>query len=104
MCNTRKLAAIALACCDTVFPPNPQKTKQTPWNDSQRQTIRKLQQKRFLKKLAGEKLRNRKLEGGGGGGEVARDFNNNSDRRIDGTSERRRQAVLMRWERERGRR
>jgi len=61
MCNTRKLAAIALACCEAVFPPNPQKTKQTPWNDSHRQTIPKRRQKRFLKKLAGEKLRNRKL-------------------------------------------
>jgi hypothetical protein len=36
---------------------------------------------------------------------VARDFNNSSDRRIDGIPERRRrQAVLVRWERERGRR
>jgi hypothetical protein len=30
---------------------------------------------------------------------VARDFNNKSNRRIDGTPERRRQAVLMRRER-----
>lgn len=73
-------------------------TKQTPWNDSQRQTIPKLQQKRFLKKLAGEKLRNRKL---GAKKKVAREFNNSSDRRIDRTPGRRRQAVLMRWERER---
>lgn len=71
------------------------KQNKPPGNDSQRQTIPKLQQKRFLKKLAGEKLRNKKNK-------VARDFDNSSDRRIDATPGRRRQAVLMRWEREKG--
>jgi len=99
MCNTRKLDAIALCLLRSSLSTKPsKKTKQTPWNDSQRQTIPKLQQKRFLKKLAGEKLRNRKL---GAKKKVAREFNNSSDRRIDRTPGRRRQAVLMRWERER---
>lgn len=30
MCNTRKLDAIALAYCEAVFPPNPQKNKTNP--------------------------------------------------------------------------
>jgi hypothetical protein len=94
MCNTRKLDAIALCLLRSSLSTKPsKKTKQTPWNDSQRQTIPKLQQKRFLKKLAGEKLRNRKL---GAKKKVAREFNNSSDRRIDRTPGRRRQAVLMR--------
>jgi hypothetical protein len=52
MCNTRKLAAIALACCEAVFPPNPQETKQTPWKDSHRQNNSKASTEAILKEMS----------------------------------------------------
>jgi hypothetical protein len=45
-------------------------------------------------------VRNYETQNWGEKKKVARDFNNSNDRRIDGTPERRRQAVLMLRERE----